>query len=260
MYSDRSIIPRRKTREINVGGLKIGGNHPVRIQSMTVPKTSDVEAVVKQIRELEASGCELVRVTVNKQEAADALPDILARIHIPLIADIHFDYRMALEAVKHRVSCVRINPGNVGATWKVKEVISAVKDAGLAMRIGVNAGSLERELLKKYGHPTPEALVESALSHIALFESEGFYNFKVSIKSSDVLSNYRVLHHGLDRIGLQGSCKLLGWGFFAGDRRDGQNVLKERTVNIMHFQSFAPSFLFGRMTRMTFLPQKLQGP
>ncbi|NBX68690.1 MAG: flavodoxin-dependent (E)-4-hydroxy-3-methylbut-2-enyl-diphosphate synthase [Proteobacteria bacterium] len=182
---------RRKTREINVGGVKIGGNNPVRVQSMTTPKTDDVVEVVKQIHALEAAGCELVRVTVNNQESADALPDVLRQVHIPVIADIHFDYKMALEAMKHNIACVRINPGNIGAEWKTVEVIKMAQDMGKAVRIGVNAGSLEKPLLKKYGHPTPEALVESALNAIELVEKQNFFNFKVSIKSSDVRSNYR---------------------------------------------------------------------
>ena len=182
---------RRKTREINVGGVKIGGNNPVRVQSMTTPKTDDVVEVVKQIHALEAAGCELVRVTVNNQESADALPDILRQVHIPVIADIHFDYKMALEAMKHNIACVRINPGNIGAEWKTVEVIKMAQDMGKAVRIGVNAGSLEKPLLKKYGHPTPEALVESAINAIELVEKQNFFNFKVSIKSSDVRSNYR---------------------------------------------------------------------
>jgi len=185
------MIVRRKTREITVGNLKIGGANPIRIQSMTTPKTADISDVTQQILGLEQAGCEIVRVTVNHQEAADALPEILSQIHIPLIADIHFDYKMALEALEHDIACVRINPGNIGAEWKTVEVIKKAKDKGKALRIGVNAGSLEKPLLKKYGHPTPEALVESALSHIEIVEREGFYNFKVSIKSSDVLSNYR---------------------------------------------------------------------
>ena len=184
-------VQRRKTREINVGGVKIGGNNPVRVQSMTTPKTDDVAEVVKQIRELETAGCELVRVTVNNQESADALPEILRQVQIPVIADIHFDYKMALESMKHNIACVRINPGNIGAEWKTLEVIKMARDTGKAVRIGVNAGSLEKPLLKKYGHPTPEALVESALSAIELVEKQNFFNFKVSIKSSDVLSNYR---------------------------------------------------------------------
>lgn len=184
-------IPRRKTREITLGALKLGGNNPIRVQSMTTPKTDDVAEVVKQIKDLETAGCEIVRVTVNTQEAADALPEILRQTTIPIIADVHFDYKMALEAMKHGISCVRINPGNIGAEWKTVEVVKCAKDRGIAIRVGVNAGSLEKPLLKKYGHPTPEALVESALASIALVEQQDFFNFKVSIKSSDVISNYR---------------------------------------------------------------------
>jgi (E)-4-hydroxy-3-methylbut-2-enyl-diphosphate synthase len=189
--SSTDQLYRRKTREINVGGVKIGGNNPVRVQSMTTPKTDDVVEVVKQIKQLEVAGCELVRVTVNNQESADALPEVLRQVQIPVIADIHFDYKMALEAMKHNIACVRINPGNIGAEWKTLEVIKMARDTGKAIRIGVNAGSLEKALLKKYGHPTPEALVESALSAIDLVEKQNFYNFKVSIKSSDVRSNFR---------------------------------------------------------------------
>lgn len=184
-------IGRKKTREISVGKVKIGGNNPIRVQSMTTPKTADWEAVVKQITDLEAAGCEIVRVTVNDQDAADALPQILSRVSIPVIADIHFDYRMAMEALKYDIACVRINPGNIGAEHKTLEIVKKAKDTGKSIRIGVNAGSLEKVLLRKYGHPTPEALVESALGHIQLLENQGFTNFKVSIKSSDVISNYR---------------------------------------------------------------------
>jgi (E)-4-hydroxy-3-methylbut-2-enyl-diphosphate synthase len=191
MNLEDNKVHRRKTREINVGGVKIGGNNPIRVQSMITPKTEDVAECVKQIKELESAGCEIVRITVNNQEAADALPAILAETHIPVIADIHFDYKMALESMKHNVSCVRINPGNVGASWKTEEIIKMARDTGKAVRIGVNAGSLEKPLLKKYGHPTPEALVESALASIELVEKQNFFNFKVSIKSSDVISNYR---------------------------------------------------------------------
>ncbi len=186
-----SGIARRKTREITVGDLKLGANNPIRVQSMCTPKTEDIEGIVKQVDELVAAGCEIIRITVNDQEAADAMPTLMTRIKIPVIGDIHFDYKMAMAAIKAGVHCVRINPGNIGPEWKTLEVVKAAKDAGIAIRIGVNAGSLEKPLLKKYGHPTPEALVESALASIALVEAQGFYNFKVSIKSSDVVNNYR---------------------------------------------------------------------
>jgi len=184
-------ISRRKTREITVGNLKLGGNNPIRVQSMTTPKTEDVSEVLKQIQALVTAGCEIVRVTVNDQDAANALPQILKGSPIPVVADIHFDYKMALESLKHGVDCVRINPGNIGAEWKTIEVIKMAKDSGKAVRIGVNAGSLEKNLLRKHGHPTPEALVESAMCAIELVEKQDFYNFKVSIKSSDVINNYR---------------------------------------------------------------------
>src|SRR3989338_1444834 len=186
-----NTMNRKPSREISVGPLKIGGNSPIRVQSMTTPKTADVEGVVKQIHELETAGCDLVRVTVNTIDAANALTDIISQVSIPVIADVHFDYKLALEALKHPIGCVRINPGNIGAEWKTLEIVKAAQDSNCAIRIGVNAGSLEKLLLKKYGHPTPEALVESALGHISLLEAHGFYNFKVSIKSSDVISNYR---------------------------------------------------------------------
>jgi len=184
-------IHRRKTREISVGKVLVGGNNPIRVQTMTTPKTVDTDAVVAQVLQMETAGCDIVRITVNDQEAADALPSILSRINIPVVADVHFDYRMALSALDHEVGCVRINPGNIGAEWKTLEVMKKAADRGMSIRIGVNAGSLEKPLLKKYGHPTPEALVESALAQIELFEKSNFYNFKLSIKSSDVISNYR---------------------------------------------------------------------
>jgi (E)-4-hydroxy-3-methylbut-2-enyl-diphosphate synthase len=183
-------IKRRKTREISVGPLKLGGNNPIRVQSMTTPKTADVPAVVAQVKDLEAAGCEIVRITVNNEEAADALPAILEQVSIPVIADVHFDYKMALAAAKTGVACLRINPGNIGAEWKTLEVVKAAKDTGKAIRIGVNAGSLEKPLLKKYGHPTSDALVESALAAISLLEGQDFYNFKLSIKSSNVIENF----------------------------------------------------------------------
>lgn len=184
-------IHRRKTREITVGAVKVGGNNPIRVQTMTTPKTVDVEKVVAQVKEMQAAGCDIVRITVNEQEAADALPAILSQIEIPVVADVHFDYRMAMAALDHGIGCVRINPGNIGAEWKTLEIVKKAADRGKSIRIGVNAGSLEKPLLKKYGHPTPEALVESALTHIALLEQNNFFNFKVSIKSSDVIANFR---------------------------------------------------------------------
>ncbi len=179
------FITRRKTRQVTVGSVKIGGDAPISVQSMTIPSARDVQGNVEQIRRLEEAGCELVRVAVPDKESAQALPKIRAQIGIPLIADIHFDHRLALEAAKH-VDCVRINPGNIGAWWKVEEVIKAVNDRGIPLRVGVNGGSLERPLLEKYGYPTAAALAESALNAVHALEDIGFTNMKVSLKASDV--------------------------------------------------------------------------
>jgi (E)-4-hydroxy-3-methylbut-2-enyl-diphosphate synthase len=178
-------ITRRKTKQIQVGTVKIGGDAPISVQSMCSTDTRDVEKTVEQIRQLEAVGCELIRVAVPDEEAAAALPRIKAAMTVPLIADIHFDYRLAVKAAAV-VDCVRINPGNIGAWWKVEEVIKAVNDRGIPIRIGVNGGSLERPLLEKYGWPSPEALSESALNAVHALEDIGFTNMKVSLKASDV--------------------------------------------------------------------------
>jgi len=183
-------ITRRKTRQIKVGPVKIGGDAPVSVQSMCSTDTRDVTATIEQIRQLEAVGCELIRVAVPDDAAADALPKIKAAMTVPLIADIHFDHRLALRAAKV-VDCVRINPGNIGAWWKVEEVIKAVNERGIPLRVGVNGGSLERPLLDKYGWPSPEALAESALNAVHALEDVGFTNMKVSLKASDV-------HHAID--------------------------------------------------------------
>src|SRR5437868_1363540 len=178
---------RHKTRVVEVGGLPVGGDHPVWVQSMTTPDTNDVDGTVAQIQRLEEAGCELVRVTVPKPEDAGALSQIKGRIGIPLICDIHFDYKMALAALDHPVDKIRINPGNIGGMDRFRQVIRKAKDRGLPMRIGVNAGSLERELCEKYGFPCPPAMVESALRYIEVAESEGYRDIIVSLKSSDVL-------------------------------------------------------------------------
>lgn len=183
-------ISRRKTRQIQVGSVKIGGDAPVSVQSMCSTDTRDAAATIEQIRQLEAAGCELIRVAVPDEEAAQALPQIKAAMTVPLIADIHFDYRLALKAATV-VDCVRINPGNIGAWWKVEEVIKAVNDRDIPIRVGVNGGSLERPLLDKYGWPSPEALSESALNAVRALEDVGFTNMKVSLKASDV-------HHAID--------------------------------------------------------------
>jgi len=189
-------VPRRPTRPIRLGTVAIGGGAPVVVQSMTNTDTRDWRASVAQIRRLEAAGCELVRVAVPDGEAVAALPLIRKHIAIPLIADIHFDHRLALGALEAGVDGLRINPGNIGGADRVKKVARLALERRVPIRIGVNSGSLERDLLEHYGRPTPEALVESALRHVRLLEDHGFGLIKISIKSSDVLTTvaaYRLL-------------------------------------------------------------------
>ncbi len=178
-------ITRRKTRQIQVGRVKLGGDAPISVQSMTIPHPSDVVGSLEQIHRLEEAGCELIRVAVPDMEAVNALPKIKSQMTVPLIADIHFDHRLALKAAEV-VDCVRINPGNIGPWWKTEEVIKAVNDYGIPLRVGVNGGSLEKPLLDKYGYPTAEALAESALNAVHALEDVGFMNMKVSLKASDV--------------------------------------------------------------------------
>ena len=189
------------TKQIKVGNVAIGGGAPVSIQSMCNTRTEDAEATVAQIHRLEEAGCELVRVTVPTMEAAEALSAIKENIRIPLVADIHFDDRLAVEAAARGADAIRINPGNIGGEERVKAVVDACRAHGLPIRIGVNGGSLEKELLAKYGRVTPEALVESALGHIRLLEKYDFTDVCVSVKSSDVplnLQAYRLLSRTVD--------------------------------------------------------------
>ena len=176
----------KKTRTVLVGGVPIGGGAPVTVQSMTNTDTRDVEATVEQILRLEQAGCQIVRASVYDMQCAEAIGPIRRRIHIPLVADIHFDHRLAIAAVENGVDKLRINPGNIGSADRVRELVAAAREHGVPIRIGVNGGSLQKELLRQYGGPTPEALVESALSHVALLEKEGFYDIVISIKSSSV--------------------------------------------------------------------------
>ncbi|MEX2461235.1 MAG: flavodoxin-dependent (E)-4-hydroxy-3-methylbut-2-enyl-diphosphate synthase [Paenibacillaceae bacterium] len=177
---------RTETVPVRVGDLTIGGSNEVLIQSMCTTKTADVKATVAEIHRLEEAGCQLVRVTVNNNEAADAIKEIKRQITIPLVADIHFDHRLALTAIKNGIDKVRINPGNIGKRDKVEAVVRACKERGIPIRIGVNAGSLEKHLLDKYGYPTPDAMVESALFHIGILEELDFRDIIVSLKASDV--------------------------------------------------------------------------
>lgn len=180
-------IKRRETLKVKVGNLYIGGGAPIVIQSMNNTSTKDVESTLQQIYQLYEAGCELTRVSVPDKESAEALKIITKKSPIGIVADIHFDYRLAILAIKNGVVKLRINPGNIGGIDKVKEVVKAAKDYGVPIRIGVNAGSLEKHLLEKYGSPTPEAMVESALSHIKILEDLDFKDIIVSLKSSDVL-------------------------------------------------------------------------
>ena len=186
--ADPSLFPlnRRKSTQVEVRGVKIGGGAPIVVQSMCNTYTHDVEATVAQIERLEAAGCEIVRLAVPDEKSANALYEIRKRTEMPLVADIHFDYRYALMAADARIDCLRINPGNINGEERVSEVVAAAKDHGLPIRVGVNAGSLEKHLLDRFGGATPEAMVESGLRHVAMLEKRSFYDTKISLKASDV--------------------------------------------------------------------------
>lgn len=181
-----TIINRRKTRTVLVGDVAIGGEAPISVQSMTTSKTEDIPATLNEIKRLEEAGCQIIRVTVPNEEAAQALKTYKAEMTVPLVADIHFNYRMALMAIEAGVDKIRINPGNIGTKARVKEVLDRCKERGIPIRIGVNAGSLEKDLIEKYGYPTPEAMVESAQRHIETAEDADFQDIIVSLKASTV--------------------------------------------------------------------------
>jgi len=219
-------IKRKMTKEINVGKVKIGGNNPITVQSMTNTLTKDVKKTIEQINKISEAGAEIVRVSCPDEDSTKALKVIAKNVSVPLVADIHFHYKRAIEAADNGAKCLRINPGNIGDEKKIKEVISAAKNNNSSIRIGVNAGSIERDILEKYKEPCPEALVESALRNISIIENEDFFNFKVSVKSSDVFlsiaaykqlsskTNYP-LHLGITEAGsfLPGSIKSsIGFG------------------------------------------------
>ena len=192
---------RRLSREVTVGNVKIGGNNPISVQSMTTTDTRDPKSTIEQIKRLEAVGCDIVRVAVPDMEAAKCIGEIKAGVNIPVIADIHFDHRLALEAIEQGIDGVRINPGNIGSIEKVKMVVEKCKEKNLKIRIGVNGGSLEKELLEKYGSATPEALVESAMGHVKILEDLDFHNIVISLKSSDIyktLDAYELISKKVD--------------------------------------------------------------
>ena len=179
-------IQRRKSRQVRVGKVLVGGDAPITVQSMTNTLTTDAEATIRQIDELTRAGADIVRVSCPDEGSTAALKEIVRRSEVPIVADIHFHYKRAIEAAKAGAACLRINPGNIGSSERVREVVKAAKDHGCSMRIGVNAGSLERDLLERYGEPCPEAMVESALTHAKILEDNDFFEFKISCKASDV--------------------------------------------------------------------------
>ena len=192
---------RRPTRQIHIGKVAIGGGAPISVQSMTNTKTTDTEATVAQIRALQAAGCDIVRLAVPDMEAAKNLGNILRQVTVPLVADIHFDYKLALEAIHQGIHALRLNPGNIGGEEKVRAVVEAAKEAGIPIRIGVNAGSLDKKILKKYGGVTPEALVESAMEHVRILEALDFHDMKISLKAHDVpltIAAYRLMSQTVD--------------------------------------------------------------
>ncbi len=182
----QSPIVRRKSRQIMVGDVPVGGDAPISIQSMTNTETTDVEATVGQIKKIQDAGADIVRVSVPSLDAAEAFGEIRKQVNIPLVADIHFDYRIALRVADLGVDCLRINPGNIGREKRIQAVVEKAKDKNIPIRIGVNAGSLEKDIQKKYGEPTPDALVESAMRHVEFLDRYDFQDFKVSVKASDV--------------------------------------------------------------------------
>ena len=194
--SKHSPIKRRRSRQIHVGSVPVGGDAPISVQSMTNTETCDVDATVAQIEAIQGAGADIVRVSVPSLDAAEAFRQIRARVTVPLVADIHFDHRIALKVAEYGVDCLRINPGNIGRDDKVREVIAAARDRGIPIRIGVNAGSLGKDLQRKYGEPTAEALVESAMRHVDILDKHDYADFKVSVKASEIfmaVDAYRLL-------------------------------------------------------------------
>lgn len=195
------MIQRKKTRQIHIGGVAIGGGAPISVQSMCNTKTTDTESTVAQINALQAAGCDIVRLAVPDMAAAENLGNIIKKVNVPLVADIHFDYRLALESIRQGISALRLNPGNIGSEERVKAVVAEAKANNIPIRIGVNAGSLDKKLLAKYGGVTAEALVESAMEHVRILEAQDFYDMKISLKAHDVpltLEAYKLMSETVD--------------------------------------------------------------
>jgi (E)-4-hydroxy-3-methylbut-2-enyl-diphosphate synthase len=194
-------IGRRKSRKIRVGNVEVGGDAPITVQSMTNTLTSDAQATINQVRELEEAGADIVRVSCPDEDSTRAFRDIVKASKVPLVADIHFHYKRGIEAAEAGAACLRINPGNIGSPDRVRDVIQAARDHGCSMRIGVNAGSLERDLLEKYGEPCPDAMLESALRHARILQDHDFHEFKISVKASDIfmtVAAYNLLADAID--------------------------------------------------------------
>jgi len=194
-------IKRKKTKVISVGDVKVGGDHPISVQSMTNTLTTDIKSTINQINDITAEGADIVRVSCPDEDSTLALKEITKHVSIPIVADIHFHYKRAIEAAENGAKCLRINPGNIGDKKKIREVVSSAKNNNCSVRIGVNAGSLEKDILEKYKEPCPEALVDSALRNIKILEDQDFFNFKISVKSSDVflsIAAYRQLSEVCD--------------------------------------------------------------
>ena len=192
---------RRRTRQVMVGGVPIGGTAPISVQTMTKTKTSDVDATVRQIEQAAEAGCDIVRVTVNDKEASEAIAEIVRRSPLPIVADIHFNHVFALRSIEANVAKVRLNPGNIGSAERIREVLSAAAARNIPIRIGVNSGSLEEDILEKHGYPTPEALYESAMRHAGICEDHGFRDVIISVKSTDVklmIEAYRLVAQRTD--------------------------------------------------------------
>ncbi len=242
--SQRPAFPRRKTRQIKIGPVAIGGGAPIVVQSMTKTDTRDVKATFSQISRMEQAGCEIVRLAIPDEEAVEALGEIRKKVSLPLVADIHFDHRLALASLAKGIDGLRINPGNIGSKEKVKQVVQQAKDKGVPIRIGVNSGSLEKTLLKKYGEATPEAMVESALRHVKILEDLNFNLIKISLKASDVWRTYKAyqlmaqkvdypFHAGITEAG----------GFFSGAIKSAAGLsllLKEGLADTIRVSLTAP--------------------
>ena len=201
MFRSYQKIDRRKSKIIEIGNVKVGGDNPISVQTMTNTLTSDAKSTIEQIERVINVGADLVRVSVPDKDSSEALKDICKNVNIPVIADIHFHYKRAIESAQNGASCLRINPGNIGSVEKIKEVIKAAKDNNCSMRIGVNGGSLEKNILEKYKEPNPDALVESAMNNIKILEDNDFFDFKISVKASDVflaMSSYKLLANKTD--------------------------------------------------------------